>query len=64
MGEWISVKDKLPESIQEVLTIDSLGDMWIGPVVECDGGDYICLTQDEASSITHWMPLPKPPESE
>ena len=61
--QWISVKDRLPEDG------DDLSIMLVWRRIEHDydtvrwryqqGWD--CVIQDKAT-ITHWMPLPKPPE--
>lgn len=62
---WISVKDRLPEDW------DDLSIMLVWRNIEHDydtvrwryqqGWD--CVIQDK-STITHWMPLPKPPKEE
>lgn len=56
VGGWISVKDKTPEDGVEVLVWDDGGfayiDTWIGHTWKF-GGDF---------GVTHWMPLPEPPE--
>ena len=59
--EWISVKDRLPEKMQKVLTVSDTGyihvdyvdkfGVWIGDLVR------FC-------KVTHWMPLPQPPKGE
>lgn len=58
---WVSVKDRMPEKKCECLVaINSVGrvlralDFWEG-----DGWAITCEEE-----ITHWMPLPKPPEEE
>lgn len=60
MGEWISVKDRLPEQCCKVLIAWKLNDkmevdmaIWTGVVPKLN------VTQYE---ITHWMPLPEPPK--
>ena len=68
MSEWISVKDRLPkdgipvlafvfDTIEvgyiETLTTDDYEFHWIGDHNYIDKGHR---------AITHWMPLPKPPE--
>lgn len=56
MSEWISVKDKTPEYGAVVLVWDDGGfayiDTWVGHTWKY-GGDF---------GVTHWMPLPEPPE--
>lgn len=61
MSEWISVKDGLPEADRSVLFYIELP--WIsgkkGFCVISDGSDGIVYRYN---FVTHWMPLPKPPE--
>ncbi|OGT44304.1 MAG: hypothetical protein A3F13_02745 [Gammaproteobacteria bacterium RIFCSPHIGHO2_12_FULL_40_19] len=45
--QWVSVKDKLPEKLEQVLT-------WDGTYI--DKGSIMKKT-------THWMPLPSPPKA-
>ena len=56
---WISVKDRLPEDISEVLI--AFGG---GVSIACYGGDWRhpVYPMLPLLSVTHWMPLPKPPE--
>lgn len=69
--KWISVEDKLPQSHEEVMIwpiINSYGERrtaWIG----MDGDwlyaletEHVCDDFKVETEITHWMPLPKPPE--
>ena len=61
--EWISVKDRMPRNENEVVLVTDgtytytaryLYDSW-HCVCECfDGSSIEC--------VTHWMPLPKPPQ--
>ena len=62
---WISVEDRLPEigkwslcfsrGYQYILFLDSINNdgspFWLG-----EGGDW-------EPPVTHWMPLPEPPEN-
>lgn len=61
--EWVSVKDRLPEDGQSVLT--------------CKNGVYDIQTYEERrngwlckgwfwsmATVTHWMPIPQPPKGE
>lgn len=53
-SEWISVKDRLPEIEEMVLTYP------YGPLpVRCvkESGEWFF----DALIVTHWMPLPEPP---
>ena len=74
VGGWISVKDRLPEKGQEILTYWN----WHGKTSEgteisiCNYGGYdgdwydlgydMYLNREGYSSVTHWMPLPEPPQ--
>lgn len=62
--EWISVKDRLPENVKEGLLIAlRWGAVDIG---WCEDGRWGSEFVDEYEDgeVTHWMPLPKPPEGE
>jgi hypothetical protein len=57
--EWVSVKDEMPPEDEAILAWNKEGfpmiDVWSGKMWGC------AWTVDE---ISHWMPLPEPPESE
>lgn len=73
-GDWISVKDRLPEENAEILYV-----VWnrrempyaIRGMRCCDGTDWWWCNEDGdyddtgndpgVSTVTHWMPLPEPP---
>jgi hypothetical protein len=65
-GEWISVKDRLPNDCETVLvyTVED----YIFMFYYCGNnewiGDYGEVTTTEYEDITHWMPLPKTPKGE
>ena len=62
MGEWISVKERLPEDAKQKIVCHSRGvsfgryieDAWYSSI-----GKRHCV-----QSVTHWMPLPQPPKEE
>ena len=74
MSEWISVKDKLPELVHEV---DRYGPVWSTPHVLCYVQDifvvgyfdhqvehwYNSCPDELLLDVTHWMPLPEPPDT-
>lgn len=66
IGGWISVQDRLPEERGRYLC-------WFGKNTLCVGADIatylpewhgfgILETDTVLQNITHWMPLPEPPE--
>lgn len=59
MGKWIKCMERMPEPYEYVLVTD--GDnvevMWW----DCDGF-WRPAKSLYPGGITHWMPLPKPPE--
>jgi hypothetical protein len=61
--EWISVKDRLPEKDIPVLCYDGtyidVGEYWYD---ENDKPVFFNPPSPPKDYITHWMPLPKPPE--
>lgn len=66
MNEWISVKDRLPEKSASVL-ICATGHRVTAYYDKVK--EVFRLTEDEnlyylTEYVTHWMPLPEPPESE
>lgn len=62
--EWISVKDRLPKLLHEVLTvvIDDDGRRFI---IQClnNKGEWINPFNDRfTQNVSHWMPLPEQPK--
>lgn len=61
--KWISVKDKMPEEDQHVLITDGedVVEGWLDTCSDKDVWYYSDYYQKQ--DITHWMPLPKPPNT-
>ena len=61
MSQWISVKDRLPGKWENVLCFYKY---------EPDSPNVVCentylgggMWMSEADKVTHWMPIPDPPE--
>jgi hypothetical protein len=55
-AHWISVKDRLPEKDEYVLCFCNIGDGFQAIF------HYGKERKFNGTAVTHWMPLPKPPE--
>lgn len=74
MPQWISVEDEYPDSKLKVLVI-AYENMWSGGVFKLCPAVHTAYTRgedegwwdwytEEHLQVTHWMPLPEPPEDE
>lgn len=65
VGEWISVKDRLPEENTEVLIYCKTNrgkEVFFVDKIRYFRG--LPIWQVWREKVTHWMPLPKPPKGE
>ena len=74
--EWISVKDRLPESKEKILVYGGRTEIWFNGVKQpmpsihtgymrgLGEGWFTWDRHDYISDVTHWMPLPQPPKGE
>lgn len=60
--KWISVKDRLPEE-KECVFVHYV-DGWMTKAFMLGGKWYTISGETSWLSVTHWMPLPEPPEEE
>lgn len=74
MSEWISVFKKKPYPEERILLQTESGEIVTGWLRELTADDiYYCFGNESAGwdfefnfdlgSVTHWMPLPQPPQS-
>lgn len=59
MAEWISAEDRLPEYGIKVIVCRKNGTVEQGYK---DVGDWWRVYGTRTKSVTHWMPMPEPPE--
>ncbi|MFN6189739.1 MAG: DUF551 domain-containing protein [Planctomycetia bacterium] len=62
MSEWISVSERLPES-GDMVMVWNYGEhvlAWLN--FTNNGTAYFSSKDDSNFEVTHWMPLPRPPE--
>jgi hypothetical protein len=62
-GRWIAVSERLPEAGETVL-VSEYGDLllaWLNFSTEA-GTAYFSAAGRSNFEVTHWMPLPEPPE--
>lgn len=63
--KWISVKDRLPERMQDVLVIVQMGDDCFYEVAALNKSLWLGLGNAyDIKCVTHWMPLPTPSKEE
>lgn len=69
MSDWISVKDRLPKKLEDVLVFTERGLIDIRrledeeyPECEEPYERYVWNDQGIVNDITHWMRLPEPPK--
>lgn len=55
--EWISVKDRLPETKEAIVYAESGIGMIDVKLLGMDWQDFVCRF-----NVTHWMCLPEPPK--
>ena len=60
--KWISVEERLPEEKESVLV--HYVDGWMPIAFLLDGKWYQSNGEMSWLSVTHWMPLPQPPEED
>ena len=57
MSEWISVEERLPEAEVDVLVTDDNGYVYVSRYHVGSISFWSAMKE-----VTHWMPLPAPPE--
>ena len=60
MSDWISVKERLPKHNERVVLVDQGVQVHGRLVYTSFHDDYAVVLH----SVTHWQPLPEPPEAE
>lgn len=63
MSKWISVKDKLPKEFRQVIVCREKAKGEFVVEAGCkDVQDWWKVYGTRTKKVTHWMPLPAPPE--
>lgn len=62
---WVSVVDKLPETLEYVLTVNTEGAILVGRLFSHDWKLLFSDGEYDAKDLTvmYWMPLPAPPNN-
>ena len=65
VSQWISVKDRLPPEMDKVLVASKPKETYYIDFAWWTGhGWYRGYRKSSYKNVTHWMPLPEPPEVE
>ena len=59
LNEWVSVEDRLPEEKQRVIVRCERVGTSVGWIL---WGNWMADIGPDAGKVTHWMPLPAPPD--
>lgn len=64
MKEWIDVSHSLPKRFERVLVFSDgyIYLKYFGGGIFYDGDEICYCPVGEIKNVTHWMPLPNPPE--
>lgn len=67
MAKWVGVKERLPQTGMPVLCIGKSKNYFIGSYLGANySNEYAAFKHIEkcmSVGVSHWMPLPEPPES-
>ena len=60
MADWISVKDRLPDTYKAVITYDKYSGVKENWLLKSKP----CVSWSQGFHVTHWMPLPEAPKED